>query len=126
MTAGAVQQAKYAWICSGGAETMTPLQQELLKRLLHAVAEIGSRHIVYRTEYLGYLPYGQYHWVTIGGEDVSLLWPEGWEWRDLEALADAGILVRISHWLNSQDKCEMESQYYMAASGAGPAASRSP
>lgn len=100
---------------------MTPLQQELNERLLRAVAESGDRKIVYRTEYLGYLPYGQYHWITIGGKDVSLLLPEGWEWRDLEALADAGVLVRVSHWANPQDECEMESQYYMAASGSGPA-----
>lgn len=101
---------------------MTPLHQELSRRLLQAVAETGSHQIVYRTEYLGYLPFGQYHWVTVGGKDVSLRWPEGWEWRDLEALADAGVLVRVSHWVNPQDECEMESRYYMVASDAGLAA----
>jgi hypothetical protein len=100
---------------------MTPLQQELFARLLCAVAETGSHQIVYRTEYLGYLPSGQYHRVTVGGKDVSLHLPEGCERRDLEALADAGALVRVSHWVNPQDECEMESEYYMAASDARPA-----
>ena len=99
---------------------MTPLQQELARRLQHAVAETGDRRVVYRTEYLGYLPFGQYHWATLGGQDVSPRWPEGWEWWDLEALADVGVLVRVSHWVNPQDECERESQYDVAASDAEP------
>ena len=97
---------------------MTPLQHELAGWLQHAVAKTGGRRVVYRTEYLGYLPFGQYHWVKVGGKDVSLGWPEGWEWRDLEALADAGVLVRVSHWVNPHDECERESQYDVAASDA--------
>jgi hypothetical protein len=99
---------------------MTPLQHELARWLQNAVAEAGGRRVVYRTAYLGYLPFGQYHWVTLGGKDVSLVWPEGWEWRDLEALADAGVLVRVSHWVNPQDECESESRYDVAASDAEP------
>jgi hypothetical protein len=64
-----------------------------------------------RTEYLGYLPFGQYHWVTVGGIDVSLQYPEGWERSDLEALAAAGVLARVSEWVNPRDACEAEVQY---------------
>ncbi len=99
---------------------MTPLQEELARRLRHAVADTGGRRVVYRTEYLGYLPYGQYHWVTVAGKDVSLACPDGWEWRDLEILADAGVLVRVSHWVNPQDDSERESQYDVAAGDAEP------
>jgi hypothetical protein len=97
---------------------MTPLQQELARRLQRTAADIGGRRVVYRMEYLGYLPFGQYHWVTVAGKDVSLAYPDGWEWRDLEALADAGLLVRVSQRVNPQDDCEMESQYDVAAGGA--------
>ena len=97
---------------------MTPLQQELARRLQRTAADTGSRRVVYRTEYLGYLPFGQYHWVTVAGEDVSLACPDGWKWRDLEALADAGLLVRVSQWVNPQDDCAMESQYDVAAGDA--------
>ena len=95
---------------------MTPLQLELAQRLRRAAADCGGRRVVYRTEYLGYLPFGQYHWVTVAGVDVSLACPDGWERRDLEALANAGALVRVSQWVNPKDDCEMEAQYDVAAS----------
>lgn len=99
---------------------MTPLQQELAQRLRQAAGDTGGRRVVYRTEYLGYLPYGQYHWVTVGGVDVSLACPDGWGWRDLEALADAGELVRVSQWVNPQNDSEQESQYDVAAGDGEP------
>ena len=97
---------------------MTPMQQELARQLRRAAAEIGGRRVVYRTEYLGYLPFGQYHWITVAGKDVSLECPDGWEWRDLEALADACALVRVSQWVNPRDDSERESQYDVAADDA--------
>lgn len=57
---------------------MTPLQQALAQQLWRAAADIGDRRVVYRTEYLGYMPFGQYHWVTVGGRDISLACPDGW------------------------------------------------
>ena len=99
---------------------MTSLQQQLASRLRQAAADACGRRVVYRTEYLGYLPFGQYHWVTVGGKDLSLACPDGWAWRDLEALADAGALLRVSQWVNPQDDCERESQYDVAASDAEP------
>lgn len=77
---------------------------------------------MFRTEFLGYLPFGQYHWITVAGVDVSLTCPDGWEWRDFEALADAGVLVRVSQWVNPKDDCECESQYDVAAPNADPPA----
>jgi hypothetical protein len=74
----------------------------------------ATRRVVYRSEYLGYLPFGQYHWVTVGGKDVSAQWPWHWEDDDLDALAGAGELTRISAWVNPQDRCEVEVQYDLA------------
>lgn len=90
---------------------MTPIQQKLARQLRRAATNGGGTRVVYRTEYLGYLPFGQYHWITVAGKDVSLECPEGWEWRDLEALADEGALVRITQSINQLDECERESQY---------------
>lgn len=101
---------------------MTALQRELARRLRQAAADVGVRRLVYRTEYLGYLPFGQYHWITVAGKDVSLALPDGWGRDDLEALADAGALVRVSQWVNPQDDCERESQYDVAAVSAEPGA----
>ena len=90
---------------------MTPLQQELARSLWRAAASAGCRRVVYHTEYLGYLPFGQYHWVTVSGRDVSLTCPEGYGWRDFESLADAGVLTRASQWVNPLDDSERVSQY---------------
>ncbi|AWM38909.1 hypothetical protein GobsT_28620 [Gemmata obscuriglobus] len=90
---------------------MTPLQQDLAQRLRHLTGTAGTPRVVYRTEYLGYLPFGQYHGVTIASADRSRALPDGWAWSDLEALADAGVLARVSVWTNPQDECEQEAQY---------------
>lgn len=97
---------------------MTAMQQELARQLHRAATETGGQRVVYRTEYLGYLPFGQYHWITVAGKDVSLKCPDGWGWRDLEDLADAGCLVRVSQWVNPQDECDRESQYDVAEDDA--------
>ena len=101
-----------------GRGVVTPLQQELARRLLQA----GGGRVVYRTEYLGYLPFGQYQWISVAGKDVSLACPDGWSWSDLEALADAGVLARVSRWINPDDDCERESQYDVVAGDAEPGA----
>jgi hypothetical protein len=62
-------------------------------------AGAGAR-IVYQTEWLGWLPFGQYHRVDVehggGKEDVSGLFPAAWSLDDLLALEHAGILRRES------------------------------
>ena len=99
---------------------MTPLQRELGRQLLQAGVSAGGVRVVYRSEYLGYLPYGHYQWVTVAGRDVSLACPDGWSWSDLEALADAGALVRVSRWVNPKDNLEAESHYDLAESTRQP------
>lgn len=60
----------------------------------------GGGRIRYRTEYLGWLPYGQYHEVEVerAGEErpVPLKLPSGWEMSDLLAIEQAGHLRRVS------------------------------
>lgn len=85
---------------------MTAIQLELIQQLKHAVEGAASRRIVYHTEYLGYLPFGQYHWITVADHDISSKCPGDWSWDDLEALADAGALIRVSKWINPEDNCE--------------------
>jgi hypothetical protein len=75
---------------------------------------------VYRSEWLGYLPFGLYHWVTVGGEDVSARWPWGWGRADLEALERAGVLTKVSERGNPQDSSEVEVGYGVAPVGAEP------
>jgi hypothetical protein len=100
--------------------SLTATQAEITRRLRAAVKLTGSRRVIYRTEYLGYLPFGQYHSVTVGGQDVSLQLPEGWEWSDLDALVRAGELLLVSTWVNPQDSLEIEAQYDVVGKSTSP------
>lgn len=99
-----------------------PLQHELAGWLGQAAAESSGRRGAYRTEYLGYLPFGQYDRVAVGVKGAPYGRPESWEFRDLEPLADAGILVRVLHWQNRKDERETESQYDVVANEVKPTA----
>lgn len=73
----------------------TPAQREILRRMVAAGA--GAR-LRYRTEWLGWLPFGQYHGVDVeraGERPAALELPGGWELDDLLALERAGRLRRV-------------------------------
>ena len=56
------------------------------------------------SEYLGYLPYGQYIHIEVDGIDISTQLPSLWDGGDLKALADTGAIERIAHeQLNPDD-----------------------
>lgn len=74
---------------------------EILRVLVDASASSGpGARIRWRTEWLGWLPFGQYQWVEVereGGTDsLSRLLPDGWSLEDLQALAAAGHLRQVS------------------------------
>jgi hypothetical protein len=83
---------------------LTPAQREILRLMREAAA--GDARIIYRSEYLGWLPYGQYQGVEVahpGAErPVPLGLPSGWEMADILAIEQAGRLRRVS------EKHEME------------------
>ncbi|WP_339685216.1 hypothetical protein [Gimesia maris] len=85
---------------------LTRPQLELLEKLQSALADQSSQQFTYVTEYLGYLPFGQYHWIEGQSQDLSKTFPEGWKFSDLEALESAGHLHRISEWQNSKDELD--------------------
>ncbi|HEU0301575.1 MAG TPA: hypothetical protein VFR37_19095 [Longimicrobium sp.] len=76
---------------------LTPVQHEILRQMTGAVA--GGGRIRYRTEYLGWLPFGQYQWVEVehagAGRPVPLDLPGGWELDDVLAIERAGRLRRV-------------------------------
>jgi hypothetical protein len=97
------------------AVALTALQTELLIRLRSAVAADPSRRVVYRSEWLGYLPFGCYHWVTANGQDISLSLPDEWDRSDFEALASAGLLAKIDEWTNPNDEFERKIVYEVSS-----------
>jgi hypothetical protein len=87
----------------------TPAQREILRLITDAAA--GGGRIIYRSEYLGWLPYGQYHGIEVasaGAErPVPLKLPTGWEMDDLLAIEQAGHLRRISETHESEGDVEI-------------------
>jgi hypothetical protein len=77
---------------------LTPVQREILRLMGEAVA--GGGRIIYRSEYLGWFPFGQYQGIEVepaGAErPVPLTLPGGWEMDDLLAIEQAGHLRRVS------------------------------
>jgi hypothetical protein len=93
---------------------LTDMQTDLLNRLRLAVEGMPSRQVAYRTEWLGYLPYGLYHWIEIDNQDISMTLPGDWSRADLEALENAGFLVKIGEWQNATDECDTKTTYQVA------------
>jgi hypothetical protein len=87
--------------------TLTATQTALLECLRAAVRTAPSRQVVYCAEWLGYLPFGAYYWVEVEGKDIpTRSLPADWRFADLDALAVAGLLTRVSEWRNPEDECE--------------------
>jgi hypothetical protein len=94
---------------------LTTTQTELLMCLRRAIQTKQCHRIVYCTEYLGYLPFGLYHWIETDGEDISaeLRSESAFDWHreDLEALRARGFLTKIDEWTNPSDELETKTTF---------------
>ena len=90
---------------------LTAAQTDILGRLRSVVAATPNRQILYCSEWLGYLPYGVYHWIEVDGEDISKSFPSGWGPADIEALERAELLERLEDWQNPDDEYNMKFTY---------------
>jgi hypothetical protein len=94
---------------------LSGIQQDLLVHLLNALENSAVGKFVYHTEWLGYLPFGLYHWITVDGEDISRTIPTDWalDWssQDLTALEQAGYIETTSKWENPDDDCETATTF---------------
>ena len=95
---------------------LTELQIELLRCLSMAVEGKPTRRVVYCSEWLGYLPYGLYHWVEVEGQDISSSLPLDWSRSDLEALKKTGFLTILNVWRNADDELEECVTYQVSPS----------
>jgi hypothetical protein len=93
---------------SGVDEEADTRRREILDVLANACARAGEgARIRYRTEWLGYLPYGQYRWVDVerGDEKTEIMdLPEEWRLDDLQSLAAAGHLRQLSESREEADR----------------------
>ncbi len=74
---------------------MTKIQEQIQATILSKRSCTERDQLVYATEWLGYLPYGRYHWVDLNGADISNHFPEGWTFNDIDHLTENGLLKVI-------------------------------
>ncbi|MDR0443214.1 MAG: hypothetical protein LBH44_07410 [Treponema sp.] len=74
--------------------------EKLLETLINEANSSGE--FVYITEWLGYLPYGQYQWIEIDNKEISM--KTGWGKQDLEKLVELEFIIKISEENISDDK----------------------
>lgn len=81
--------------------------------LLHLLKEAAKRHqtneVIYKSEWLGYLPAGLYHWVEVNREEIKPDSPDTLQ-KDLSELTAFGALKEVKMvQLNDED----QHIYYM-------------
>ena len=74
--------------------------EELLETLINEVN--SDSEFEYITEWLGYLPYGQYQWIEVNKKEISM--QTGWNKKDLNKLMDLGLIKEISEENLSDNK----------------------
>ena len=90
---------------------MSTLEQDAIhQRISAACRSRGSPLLAYKSEWLGYLPYGQYHWVEVAGEEISRAFPTGWQYSDLQALIDKGALECLAEFRQDAESDDVEIQ----------------
>ena len=79
--------------------------EPLLKALIHETnLKNSDGQFEWVTEWLGYLPYGQYQWLEIDNKDISREFEFSWDYKDLVELNNLGLLLKISEENFSDDK----------------------
>ena len=100
------------WYCSKeGMKVYSPpmpiyRHHDLLLKAIAAKTDIekSDGEFEWSTEYLGYLPFGQYQWLEVRGKDISNGFNFRWDYKDLVELESLGLIVRVSEEKYSDDK----------------------
>jgi len=69
-------------------------QEVLLRSLQMAAKRQKTLEIVYKSELLGYLPFGYYHWLEVDGKELKVDSPDTL-YADLSALVKSGWLKLV-------------------------------
>lgn len=92
--------------------SLNAMQRNLRDFIAAAATRLNCVEIIYCTEYLGYLPYGMYHWIDFNGAtDVMNRFAEEWSGTDLKALEQVGFLELLGCYENEQDSSETKTNY---------------
>ncbi len=66
-------------------------------------AAAGDRPFTMTSEWLGYLPYGQYVWIEVNGVDISSTLPSPWDTDDVRGLVESRLVEQLEHHITSDD-----------------------
>ena len=97
------------------------LQTALLSLIAEAASSRGTDSIVYVSEWLGYLPFGVYHWIECDGQDISSDSDLQWQSNDIDALESAGLLTKVGEWRNPKDEHDTKVTYKVQGRQIEPA-----
>jgi hypothetical protein len=89
-------------------------QRDILAKLQEATKPLGRREVAYCSEWLGYLPFGAYHWAEACGDDISREFPAGWQHADPQGLEQTGFLRKLSEWQDPNDEYHHKTTYAVA------------
>lgn len=97
-------------------------EAHILQKIRAALAPCPDAEIVYRSEWLGYLPFGVYHWLEAPrGTDISRDFPTGWTLGHIESLESAGHLRRVFFRQDPEDEHDIEIVFVAGdGDGSGP------
>lgn len=100
---------------------MTFIHQALIARLQSVCREEGTDEVVLVSEWLGYLPYGQYCWLNVGSRNNidSDFQDIAWSNKDLDVLEEHGFLERIEHTVRSEDGLDTTTRYRLVEASRG-------
>jgi hypothetical protein len=102
-----------------------PRPEAVLAVLCDVCDRQGTDEIVYASEWLGWLPFGAYHWIDIGKEmGIESRFPNGWERADLDELVDAGCLDRLEVVESGPVPADVHITYRLTARGRSAVAGK--
>ena len=90
---------------------MTKTQEHIKARIVAAVRASGCQEIVYCSEWLGFLPYGVYHWITCANKDITRGFTFLWSVDDLAALEASGFLEKLGECRDPEEEFDYQITY---------------
>lgn len=86
---------------------LSDVQLGVWSRIRAACSELGADEFTYRSEWLGYFPFGAYHWIEVGASEIKEM-PCGWTRGDLLALETEGLVRCVESWQSPKDEFELK------------------
>ncbi|MCE9548132.1 MAG: hypothetical protein K8T25_21880 [Planctomycetia bacterium] len=90
---------------------MSERQAIIRSKIELAVRAANCDEILYRSEWLGYLPFGAYHWIECRGENITKDFPEDWSVDDLAGLERASFLEKIEEYQSPTNDFKVGMKY---------------